>query len=364
MAASFVPTDAPKRGQPTDGPITSEELQLAFRDHGMPLEALRYALTPTGLHYLVLHWDVPDVEAASLCLKIGGRVQRPIDLDLAGLRRRPTRTIAVTLECAGNGRGLLTPRPVSVPWHLEAIGTAAWTGTPLWPILEEAGIEDDAVDVVFRGRDHGIQGGVEQAYERALSVEEARRPDVLLAWAMNGRPLEPQHGSPLRLIVPAWYGMASVKWLESIEALATTFGGYQQAIAYRYQRDADDPGVPVSRIRVRALMIPPGMPDAFSRRRVVDAGTVRLYGRSWSGTAPIVRVQVGVDGAFAEASLEPTIGPFAWRGWSFTWEATPGEHELTCRATDAGGAVQPEEMSWNYQGMGNNGAQRVPVTVR
>ena len=166
------------------------------------------------------------------------------------------------------------------------------------------------------------------------------------------------------MIVPGWYGMTSVKWLTSIEAVTEPFQGFQQAVAYRYQRDADDPGEPVSRMRVRALMIPPGFPDYFSRGRFADSGRVVVSGRAWSGTGPVERVEVAVDGRWADATLAEPVGAFAWREWSFDWDARPGEHELACRATDAAGNVQPLDAPWNYQGMGNNGAQRVRVTVR
>jgi DMSO/TMAO reductase YedYZ molybdopterin-dependent catalytic subunit len=187
---------------------------------------------------------------------------------------------------------------------------------------------------------------------------------VLLAYEMNGRPLEPQHGFPLRLLVPGWYAMASVKWLESIEAVTEPFHGFQQAIAYRYHQDADDAGQPVERIRVRALMIPPGIRDFFSRRRLIDTGHVVLSGRAWSGSGSIERVEVAIDDAWRDATLGPAVSRFAWRGWSLGWEAKAGEHQLACRATDAARNTQPLEPPWNYQGMGNNAVQRVPVTVR
>ena len=180
----------------------------------------------------------------------------------------------------------------------------------------------------------------------------------------SGRPLEPQHGSPLRLIVPGWYGMTSVKWLTSIEASRQPFAGYQQAIAYHYRRDADDPGEPVSRIRVRALMIPPGFPEFLTRRRTVEAGSVTLRGRAWSGQAEVTRVEVGADGSWSDAQLEAPVGDYAWRGWSYEWQAEPGEHVLSCRATDASGASQPTEQPWNHEGLGNNLVQEVRVTVR
>jgi sulfane dehydrogenase subunit SoxC len=350
--------------EPTDGPLLREELQLAFRNRGMPLEALRYDITPTGLHYLVVHWDIPAADCADWRLSLSGAVRAPCELGLDELRARPRRTIPITLECAGNGRGWLRPRPVSLPWLGEAIGTAEWTGTPLAPLLAEAGMEPDTAEVVFWGADRGVQGGQEQEYGRSLPVREAQRPEVLLAYEMNGRPLEPQHGAPLRLLVPGWYGMASVKWLRAIEAVTEPFEGFQQSVAYRYQDAAGDPGAPVGRTCVRALMIPPGIADFFSRSRYVDAGPVTLSGRAWSGSGPVERVEVAVDGEWSDAELQPSAGELAWRAWSFGWTATAGEHELACRATDATGATQPLEAPWNYQGMGNNVVQRISVTVR
>ncbi len=362
LAVPAAPASAPSG--PTEGPLTFEELQLAGRNRGMPLEALRHDLTPTGLHYLLIHWDIPHVDADAWRLRISGAVHRPLEVSLTDLRARPRETLAVTLECAGNGRARLQPRPVSQPWLVEAIGTAEWTGTPLAPLLEEAGLADDAVELVFTGADRGIQGEIEQDYQRSLSVADATRPEVLLADEMNGAPLQPQHGSPVRLLVPGWYGMTSVKWLTSIEAVREPFGGYQQATSYRFQADAEDPGRPVTRIRVRALMIPPGIPDFFTRRRFVERGPVRLAGRAWSGRGAVTAVEVAVDDRWSPAELGAQVGPFAWRSWSFDWPAEPGEHVLACRATDSTGEVQPLDPPWNYQGMENNLVQRVDVTVR
>jgi DMSO/TMAO reductase YedYZ molybdopterin-dependent catalytic subunit len=330
----------------------------------MPLEGLRYDVTPTGMHYLLVHWDIPAIDPVTWRLSIGGFVRRPLELSLDELRQRPRRTMPVTMECAGNGRARLSPRPLSQPWLVEAISTAEWTGTPLAGLLDEARLSDDALEVVFTGVDRGVQGAIEQDYQRSLSVADARRPEVLLAYDMNGRPLEPQHGFPVRLLVPGWYGMTSVKWLGSIEVVAEPFAGFQQTPAYHYQQDPDDPGEPVTRMRVRALMVPPGIPDFFSRARFVERGSLPLTGRAWSGQGTVERVEVGVDGAWSDARLDRSVGPFAWRGWSWDWQAVAGEHELSCRATDSTGEVQPLDQPWNYQGMGNNLVQRVPVTVR
>jgi DMSO/TMAO reductase YedYZ molybdopterin-dependent catalytic subunit len=349
---------------PTDGPLTFEELQLAGRNRGMPLEALRYDVTPTGLHYLLVHFDIPDVDASAWRLRLDGLVDRPLELSLDDLRARPRQTLPVTLECAGNGRALLEPRPLSSPWLYEAIGTAEWTGTSLGPLLDEAGVSERAVELLFSGADRGYQGGEENDYQRSLTIPEARRPEVILAYEMNGAPLQPQHGYPVRLLVPGWYGMTSVKWLSRIEAIDRPFDGYQQTHTYRYKTDADDPGEPVSRMRVRALMTPPGLPDFFTRQRLMQAGPATLRGRAWSGRAPVARVEVAVDDEWRDATLAASMGDWAWRGWSCGWAATPGAHRLACRATDADGETQPLEMPWNYQGMGNNGVQTVEVAVR
>ncbi len=350
-------------GEPSHGPLTAEELQLAVRNHSMPLEALRSDLTPPGLHYVLTHFDIPFLDAAHWHLRIGGAVQRALELSLRALLRAPSISAPVTLECAGNGRSLLKPRPVSQPWRLEGVGTAEWTGVPLAYLLTQAGVHDDAVEVVFTGADAGIQGGVAQHFARSLPIREALRPDVILAYRMNNTELPPQHGYPLRLVVPGWYGMASVKWLTSITVVTKPFEGFQQSVAYRYQRDADDAGTPVSRIRVRSLMAPPGVPDFFTRRRVLPPGPVMLQGRAWSGEGPVELVEVGIDGKWAPAHLEHPAAPFAWCAWTMPWVADPGEHELSCRATDGSGAVQPAANAWNYQGMGNNVVQRVKVSV-
>lgn len=346
--------------------ITPEELALAARNHGMPLEALRYPITPTGLHYLLIHYDVPAVDPEDWRLAVTGLVGRELSLSLKQVQSRPAVTKAVTLECAGNGRAQLQPRPISQPWLLEAVGTAQWTGTLLAPLLEEARLDRGAAEVLFTGLDHGVEGGVEQAYERSLSLDEATGPDVLLAYELNGEPLPPQHGFPVRLVVPGWYGMASVKWLGRITVLAEPFEGYQQTRSYRLRQDEDELGEPVTRMMPRALMVPPGVPDFLTRRRFVAPGRCPLQGRAWSGWGAIESVQVSTDGGrgWQEAELGEQGPALAWRSWSHTWQAEqPGDYELCCRAADKAGNLQPLEVPWNLGGYANNSVQRVPVTV-
>lgn len=343
--------------------FTETDVALANRNKGMPLDALRYDITPVGMHYLLTHFDIPFVDAESYRLEIDGLVDTPRILTLRDLQTQGSQTLAVTLECAGNGRMHLQPRPVNMPWGVEAVGTAEWTGVPLRDVLHEVGVRSAAVELVFSGPDEGIQNGIRHHYQRSLTVDEAQRPEILLAWAMNGRPLEPQHGAPLRLVVPGWYGMASVKWLHSIRAVGEPFDGPQQTGSYTIHRQPGDDGERITRMRVRALMTPPGRPEFPSLRRFADAGRTTITGRAWSGEAPITGVEVAVDGDWHDAALGGQVGEFAWRSWSFEWDATPGQHILSCRATDADGSTQPLEQDWNEGGYCNNMVQTVPLSV-
>jgi DMSO/TMAO reductase YedYZ molybdopterin-dependent catalytic subunit len=346
--------------------ISREELQLATRNHGMPLEALRYDVTPIGLHYLLTHFDIPVLDGATWSLEIAGKVARPRRMTLDELRAMPSHTETVTMECAGNGRAMLEPRPASQPWLVEAVGTARWTGVPLADLLATVVVDADAVDVVLTGADRGIDGGVDQQYQRSISVAEATQGDALLAYALDGAPLPPQHGYPVRVVVPGWYGMSNVKWLTAITVTDTSFAGYQQVAAYRVRHDEEDAGISIDRMAPRSLMVPPGIPDFFTRVRTVSPGPCTITGRAWSGHGQITAVEVSDDGgaSWLPATVDPpALGSAAWQAWSFAWDARAGEHELACRATDATGTVQPLDPGWNVGGYTNNAVQRVVVTV-
>ncbi len=355
--------DSAPPGTVGDAGITADELRLAARNHGLPLEALRHPITPVGLHYLLIHYDIPAVDPDSFRLELGGAVERPLRLSLDELRARERITLPVTFECAGNGRALLSPRPVSQPWLTEAVGTAEWTGTPLFPLLEEAGIGPGVEEVLFTGLDRGVEGGELQSYERALALSDTR--DALLAYEMNRAELPPQHGFPLRLVVPGWYGMTNVKWLTRITLLEEPFEGFQNAVGYRIYGEDGTAGEPVTRMLPRSLMVPPGVPDFMTRIRFLEPGATTLAGRAWSGQGPIERVEVSTDGgqSFTEAQLGETLGEAAWRGWSFEWEAPAGEHVLCSRAGDGAGNTQPLEPAWNLKGYSNNAVERISVSV-
>jgi DMSO/TMAO reductase YedYZ molybdopterin-dependent catalytic subunit len=355
--------DGAPAGTLGDQGITPDELRLAARNHGLPLEALREPITPAGLHYLLIHYDIPAVDPATFELEIAGAVERPLTLTLDDLRARERVDRPITFECAGNGRALLEPRPVSQPWLTEAVGTAEWGGTRLAPLLEDAGVKQSAVELLFSALDRGIEGGDAQSYERALPIAEAS--DALLAYDMNGAPLPPQHGFPLRLVVPGWYGMQNVKWLTRITVLEEPFTGFQNSVAYRMYDADGEPGEPVTRMLPRSLMVPPGVPDFMTRTRHVEAGPTTLTGRAWSGHGSIDHVEVSTDGGatFDAAVLDPALGPNAWRGWSYSWDATPGEYVLRSRATDSSGHTQPLDPLWNLKGYANNAVERITVQV-
>jgi sulfane dehydrogenase subunit SoxC len=332
---------------------------LALRQISLPLEGLLLDVSPRGLHYTLSHFDLPFLDAEAFRLEVGAR-----RFSLAELRAMPVRTVRATMECAGNGRAEFRPRYPSMPWTHGGVGTAEWTGVPLQRVLAELPL-DKVREVVFFGADRGFDSGVEHLFARSLALDEALREDVLLAWAMNGEPLSPPHGAPLRLIVPGWFGMASVKWLTRVVLLGEPFDGYQQTVGYRYVKERGQPGTPVRHMKVKSLIAPPGMPDWYSGRRLVEAGRAVLEGRAWSGRGVAVRrVEVAVDGAWRDAEVDAAPSPFAWQRWRCEWVADPGEHELACRATDAEGAVQPLEPDWNAGGMGNNAVHRIRVTVR
>jgi sulfane dehydrogenase subunit SoxC len=356
----------PIDGVAPGGDFLLAELESALRNREMPLEALSHDITPPGLHYLLAHFDIPTVDRSGWRLRVEGLVDRPLALTLDEIRARPAVRAPVTLECAGNGRGSLVPRPIGQPWLHGGVSTAIWTGTPLWPLLEDAGIQGHAVEVVASGFDRGFAGMSEVAYERGLAIDECRRPDVLLVWAMDGFDLPVHHGAPLRLLVPNWYGMASVKWLERLTVVGAPFEGLFHADDYQVVGVSEQHGPPVTRMLPRALLQPPGLPDVETGARSLWAGRHRLSGRAWSGFGPITAVDVSMDSgaSWTEADLEEPVATSAWRAWHVDWLAPAGDHVLSARATDATGRRQPLEQAWNLWGYANNAVQLVAVTVR
>ena len=273
------------------------------------------------------HFDVPVLDANSYTLSIGGAIAYPLSLSLKEIQSGPKLQQVVTMECAGTGRATLSPRPVYAPWFRDDFGTYSWTGTPLAPLLRTVGVTADAVEVLFTGWDVGIDKGIEHAFEKSLPIDQAMQPEVMLAWAHNGQPLLPQHGAPLRLIVPSHYGTYHVKWVRAITLLREPFAGLEVAQAYRYRKTPTDPGVPVTTKRIMSLICPPGVPDLISRERFVAPGQTTVSGVAWSGDSRIASVEFSSDSG---ASWQPATltlvseDPYAWVQWSARRDASPG----------------------------------------
>jgi DMSO/TMAO reductase YedYZ molybdopterin-dependent catalytic subunit len=347
-----------------DGRITVEERPYNAET---PLWALGTLPTPAGLVYVRTHFDLPEHLAApdfraAWRLRVDGAVQHPLDLGLADLQALEPRRIPVTMECAGNGRALMTPPPPGTPWRLGAVSTVTFTGTPLAGLLARAGVRPGAVEVLAEGADRGeVARGRVEPFRRSLPLAAATHPDTLLAWAMDDRPLPPLHGAPLRLVVPRWYGMASVKWLVRLTVLEEPFAGFFQRERYVYEDEEGTPqGTPVTTIRVRAVIADP--PDGAR----LPAGPLTIRGIAWSGDGPIATVRVSTDGGahWQEAALEESLSPYAAHPWHLTWDPPgPGRYTIVARAIDTLGNAQPLAPRWNRHGYGNNVAHTVHVEV-
>jgi len=323
---------------------------------------LESALTPVDAFYVRSNFAVPDLVAAEFRLRVAGVVARELTLSLDELQALPPRAIATVMECAGNNRLQLAPLPQGEPWHCGAVSAGEWTGVPLRDVLERAGIGPGVTEILFEGADHGRPGDGpgDIRYARSLPLAEALAPDVLLAYALNGAPLTRDHGAPLRLVVPRWYGMASVKWLERIEARTVAFDGYYQKSRYVYVGRDGRPSTPVTTMLVKSLVTSPDEGETVAR------GPCVVRGRAWSGAGEIVRVEVAIGGGghWRDAELLPAAGPCTWRAWRLPWTAEhSGRHAVRSRATDSAGNVQPDAPPWNALGYGNNAVRPVVFTV-
>lgn len=314
------------------------------------LDELRGAVVPAGRHYVRTHFDIPEGPRE---LWIDGEVRAPRGVTVEEVQMVSSHTLTVTLECAGNGRRYLDPVVPGEQWGLGAVGTAEWTGASLHRVLEREWLPS-AVEVLFRGADEGVPKdfGRRIAYERSLPMEIAREDDVLVAYAMNGQPIPREHGGPLRLIVPGWYGMASVKWLAQIRVLDRPFEGFFQTDRYVIN------GRPLRGIEPRAVITSPG--DGAD----VTGGSLEVRGYAWSGRAPLDRVELSADDGRPLATMTADAPHFAWREFVFKITLDPGEHVLIARATDREGNTQPEEPRWNALGYANNAVRPTRIRVR
>ena len=331
-----------------------------------PHSGLAGATTPTELHYVRSNFALPDHAGA---LEVGGAVGNPLALTVDDLRALPAVEHAVTLECAGNGRLDMRPLPTGEPWGGYAVSTARWRGARLADVLELARPGADGVELRCEGADHGkyhLASVLEAAdadltFVRSLALSHARdrAAEILIAYEMNGAPLEPDHGAPFRLVVPHWYAVASVKWLRRLDVITSPFEGEFQTGHYIYQWP-DRPFEPVTLMRVRARITDP------APGTVIPAGTYTIRGKAWSGSGPITEVGLSFtgDSGWSPAVVEPPAGPYQWQDWAYEWEATTGRHSMRARARDGSGDVQPEVSPWNRLGYGNNAVELSYVDVR
>ena len=312
----------------------------------MPFETTDNFITPTKSFYVRTHFPIPKIDRDAWWLHVEGEVEKPFAIDYEELLKLESLTVPVTLECAGNNRNFLEPKVKGVQWGLGAVGTAEWTGVPLSVLLNRAVVRSSAREVILEGADHGMlddpkSPSGELRFSRSVSLEKARR-DVLLAYRMNGNDLPPEHGFPVRAIVPGWYAMASIKWLQRIIVTDQPFAGYYQTLDYSYWKRRGDVAElsPLTELQIKAEIAKPAQSD-----KVPANSTVRIHGAAWASGDEIVRVEVSTDGGstWKEATLLGDSKPNAWRFWEFNWK-TPtasGKQTIVARAVDSLGQTQP-----------------------
>ena len=335
------------------------------------LSNLDDTLTPNDQFFIRNHFPVPQLDASEWRLDISGHVERSEKLSYSGLTQLPSKEIVCLLECAGNSRSTMQPPAEGVPWDHGAVSSARWTGVPVATVLEHVSIRPGARHVLFQGTDFGKERSApgvlapgELHYAMSVPLEKALHPDTILAYRMNGEVLGPSHGYPVRLVVPGWYGMASVKWLAKIQVIDQDFEGFHQNDYYVYVAEggADQAmGGRVMATRVKSLISWP------SRGDLVGTGSHIVRGVAWSGEGSVTRVEVSADDnrTWHEASVQDAQSPYAWHNWEYIWEATyPGYYLIRARATDSQGNVQPLYALWNFRGYAVNSVHVVPVTVR
>src|SRR3954452_11824591 len=328
-------------------------------------------LTATDAFYVRGHGAVPQIDPGAWRLRVHGLVERELGLSLRTLREAfREREVTATLQCAGNRRaGLMAIReiPGEAPWGPGATGTATWTGVALADVLALAGPLRDAAHVGFDGADMCPEAKPAQRFGGSIPLDKARRPEVLLAWAMNGEPLAPVHGAPVRVVVPGYIGARSVKWLERIELRSRPWHGYFQEVVYRLLPEDGTPGpgqgMPLGLVALNADILSPADGAA------VSAGAVDVRGYAFAGgERHVARVDVSLDGGatWRQADLLDDLGRWAWRQWRTTLDLRPGEHEIVVRAWDSSAATQPEDEAalWNPKGYVNNARPRVRVRAQ
>ncbi len=344
----------------SDNAVDTAAPLVVVRPHPLcaetPMTVLAQPVTPPESVYVRSNFPNPELDRAHR-ISVGGAVRASYEIGLEELAAMPQHEVLVTLECAGNWRLGMDPVPTGEPWEYGALSTTRWSGVRLGALLERAGVDASALEVLATGADSGPredEAGIVQ-FQRALPIAAAMAPDTIVATHMDGAPLTMDHGAPMRLIVPGWYGMASVKWLTTLELITTPFTGYFQH--KRYVFDTPDGIVPVTQALVKSMITAPGDGSTSAHDTVVQ-------GWAWSGAGAITRVDVQVnDGVWLTAELGAPESKWAWTPFTCAVVLPQGAVTLRSRAADATGAEQPERIVWNRLGYGNNAIRAITVTV-
>lgn len=336
-----------------------------------PFSSLNSAITPTEQFFIRSHFPVPKLDSQTYRLKVDGHIERPMEITYDELLKMPSTPVTMTLECAGNSRIFLSPKVSGLQWELGAVSNAEWVGVSLSEVLKHVGVKPGAVEIILEGADSGeikkepmSPGKI--TYARSIPLAKALKKDVILAYQMNGEPLPPSHGFPLRAIVPGWYGMASVKWVTRISVSNVPFRGYWQTLDYTYWETRNGLPIellPVSEIEVKAEIARPGLHE------VLPADSVyRMHGAAWTGESEIAKVEVSTDAGktWSAAQLLGDSVKYAWRLWEFHWRtpAEPGRYTIMARATDTSGRTQPMERDAHRGGYVITHVQPITVEVR
>jgi DMSO/TMAO reductase YedYZ molybdopterin-dependent catalytic subunit len=320
---------------------------------GMSLDLIEGLIVPNDLFFVRSNGPVPEIDPERWQLEISGEVDHPLSLSLGDLKSMPAREITSFLECTGNGRTRFQPDAEGTRWLNDAAGNAVWTGVSLAEVLDRAGVKPIGVEVVSQGADLAEM-------RRGLPIGVAREPSTLLAYAMNGEPLPAAHGAPVRLLVPRWAGIASTKWLTSLEVWDHPFTGpFQGKLYVVYDKD----GVPVQPVRempVKSVISEP------AEGSTVDSGIVKIAGYAWSGFAQIERVEVSLDNGetWLDAEITAQSGLYSWVRWEYSVSLPPGQLVALARATDQRGISQPWKALWNQLGYFMNEIHKVSFVVR
>lgn len=328
-----------------------------------PIHFLPFVITPTEYFFQRNHFEYPEIDQESFQLSVSGEVLNTRTYTYDDILKMPSKTLVIPLVCSGNQRKKFKPNVFGIQWTDGAVSQGVWKGVPLSHFLEDVGVKDTAIEVVFEAYDRGEHKGTEEIinYARSLPIDKALHNDTLIAYELNGRPIPYEHGFPFRLIVPGWYAMASVKWLKNISVIDHHFQGAFQTIDYNYypNKENDEGKYPVTTIQVNSIILQP------LGRSILGRGVHLIEGIAWTGVGTVVEVELGINDKWYEAELliDP-IQPYSWVYWSYVWNIQEkGEYQLLSRAKDSYGHVQPKEAFWNREGYGYNAIYEIIVKI-